>query len=72
MLAGGVMIGLPCAYAVGSFLRTALFGLQPLDLPTHGLAFIALVEVALRMDPRAPSRAHGSGCRVESGSTRNP
>ena len=47
MVAAGAIIGLPCAYAVGHFLRTALFGLQPLDIPTHGLAFIALVAVAL-------------------------
>ena len=40
-------IGLPCAYAVGSFLRTALFGLQPFDVATNGLAFVALLTVAL-------------------------
>jgi predicted permease len=47
MVAVGVVIGLPCAYAVGSFLRKALFGLQPYDFPTHGVAFVALIVVAL-------------------------
>ncbi len=47
MVATGLCIGLPCAYAVGLFLRTALFGLQPLDWLTNGLAFTALVVVAL-------------------------
>jgi ABC-type antimicrobial peptide transport system permease subunit len=46
MVAAGAVIGVPCAYAVGNFLRTALFGLQLLDIPTHGLAFSALVAVA--------------------------
>ena len=47
MVATGICIGLPCAYAVGSFLRTALFGLQPFDVATNGLAFVALLTVAL-------------------------
>lgn len=47
MVATGLVIGLPCAYAVGSFLRTALFGLQPFDVATNGLAFVALLTVAL-------------------------
>lgn len=47
MVATGLCIGLPCAYAVGSFLRTALFGLQPFDVATNGLALVALLTVAL-------------------------
>ncbi len=47
MVAAGIVLGLPCAYAVTSFLRTALFGLQPFDVPTHGLAFAVLLAVAL-------------------------
>jgi ABC-type antimicrobial peptide transport system permease subunit len=47
MVATGILIGLPCAYAVGRFLQTALFGLQPLDIPTTALSFAALLGVAL-------------------------
>ncbi|MFM9587641.1 FtsX-like permease family protein, partial [Streptomyces caniscabiei] len=31
MVGTGILIGLPCAYAVAGFLKTALFGLEPLD-----------------------------------------
>ena len=47
MVATGIFIGLPCAYVVGRFLQTALFGLQPFDVATNGLAFVALLTVAL-------------------------
>jgi predicted permease len=46
MVAVGVCIGLPCAYAVGRFLRSALFALEPSDWLTNGLAFTALAVVA--------------------------
>jgi predicted permease len=47
MVGAGTLLGLPCAYAIARFLRTALFGLEPLDPPTATLAFIALLSVAL-------------------------
>ncbi len=47
MVASGIFIGLPCSYAIGKVLKTALFGLEPLDLGTAALAFVALLAVAL-------------------------
>jgi ABC-type antimicrobial peptide transport system permease subunit len=47
MLGAGIAAGLPCAYAVGRFLRTSLFEMDPLDPATAALAFGALVSVAL-------------------------
>jgi predicted permease len=47
MVAAGILIGLPGAYAVGRFLKTALFGLEPMDASTAALAFVALVVVAV-------------------------
>ena len=43
----GMLIGLPCAYAIARFLKTALFGLEPLDPQTTAFAFFAMVSVAL-------------------------
>jgi ABC-type antimicrobial peptide transport system permease subunit len=47
MLGMGILAGVPCAYAVGRFLRTSLFEMDPLDLPTAAFAFGALMVVAL-------------------------
>jgi predicted permease len=41
----GLILGLPCAYAVGRFLRTSLFGLEPLDPRTAIFAIVTLVSV---------------------------
>jgi macrolide transport system ATP-binding/permease protein len=47
LVAIGIAIGLPCAYAVSRTLRTLLFQLDPLDLPTTAFAFLVLCAVAL-------------------------
>ena len=47
MVGAGILIGLPCAYAIGRILKTALFRLEPLDPPTAALSFLALLAVAL-------------------------
>jgi predicted permease len=47
MVGAGMLIGLPCAYAVARFLKTALFELEPLDPRTVALSFFALLSVAL-------------------------
>ena len=46
MVGTGILIGLPCAYAIARVLRTALFGLEPLDPQTAALSFFALLAVA--------------------------
>ncbi len=47
MVGAGVVIGLPCAYAIGRVLKTALFQLEPLDPRTVAMSFFALLTVAL-------------------------
>jgi predicted permease len=47
LVAAGVAIGLPCAYAMGRMLRTALFRLEPLDPQSAAAAAMALLAVAL-------------------------
>jgi ABC-type antimicrobial peptide transport system permease subunit len=47
MVGAGILLGLPCAYAIGRVLRTALFRLEPLDPETAALSFVALLSVAL-------------------------
>ena len=47
MVGAGILIGLPCAYAIGRILKTALFRLEPLDPRTAALSFFALLAVAL-------------------------
>jgi predicted permease len=47
MVGTGILIGLPCAYAIGRVLKTALFRLEPLDPQTAALSFFALLAVAL-------------------------
>jgi len=47
MVGTGMLIGLPCAYAIGKVMETALFGLSPLDPRTTALSFFALLATAL-------------------------
>jgi predicted permease len=47
MVGSGILIGLPCAYALARVLRTALFQLEPFDPPTAALSLFTLVIVAL-------------------------
>ena len=47
MVGAGVLIGFPCAYAIGRFLKTALFRLEPLDVGTVAVSCFALLTVAL-------------------------
>jgi predicted permease len=48
MVGAGVLIGLPCAYAIANILKTALFRLEPLRDPwTAVFSFAALSAVAL-------------------------
>jgi putative ABC transport system permease protein len=47
MVGIGIIGGLPCAWAVGRVLKTALFRLEPLDPVTAVLAAAVLVVVAL-------------------------
>jgi predicted permease len=47
MVGAGILIGLPCAYAIARVLKTALFRLEPLDPRTAALSVFALLAVAL-------------------------
>jgi predicted permease len=47
MVGAGIVVGLPCAYAVGRILKTSLFQMEPMDPQTAGLSFVALLGVAL-------------------------
>jgi predicted permease len=47
MVGGGILLGLPCAYAVGRVFKNELFGLDPLDPASSALALSALLVVAL-------------------------
>ena len=47
MVGIGVVIGLPCAYAIGRVLETALFRVEPLDPRTAVLSLSVLLAVAL-------------------------
>jgi len=47
LVGAGVIAGLPFAYAVGRALRTLLFQLEPIDIPTMAAAFIVLCVVAV-------------------------
>ncbi len=47
MVGTGILIGLPCAYAVARMLKTALFKLEPFDPPTAALSLLTLLAVAL-------------------------
>jgi predicted permease len=47
MVAAGVLLGLPCAYAIGRSLRATLFRLEPLDPSTAIASLAGLLAVAL-------------------------
>jgi ABC-type antimicrobial peptide transport system permease subunit len=47
MAGSGILIGLPCAYAIGMILKATLFQLEPLDPWTASAAFFALLLVTL-------------------------
>jgi ABC-type antimicrobial peptide transport system permease subunit len=47
MVGVGILIGLPCAYAIGRILKTALFRLEPVDPWTAALSLAMLLAVAL-------------------------
>ncbi len=47
MVAIGILVGLPCAYAIGRYLKTSLFRLEPLDPSTAAIALMVLLVVAL-------------------------
>jgi predicted permease len=47
LVARGIVLGLPCAFAVGRVLKTSLFHLEPVDPMTGALAFAALLTVSL-------------------------
>jgi len=47
MAGAGILIGLPCAYAIAGVLKTSLFRLEPLDPLTAALSFFALLAVAV-------------------------
>jgi len=55
MLAGGLLMGLPCAYAIGKTLKTMLFRLEPFDPWTEAPALMALLAIAL-LAAWAPAR----------------
>ena len=42
----GVLIGAPTAYAVGRYLESLLYGLEPMDPTTASLALVALIVIA--------------------------
>jgi predicted permease len=43
----GILLGLPCAYAIGRILKSVLFRLQPLDAATIVPALLVLVGISL-------------------------
>ena len=47
MVVVGILIGIPCAFAIGRTLRSALFRLEPLDPSTSAVSVAALLAVAL-------------------------
>jgi predicted permease len=47
MVGSGILIGLPCAFAVGRLLRHALFRLEPLDPLSAALACLLLLMIAM-------------------------
>jgi predicted permease len=59
MVGAGMVIGLPCAYAIGRVLTAQLFHLKPLDPQTAALSFCALVAIAL-LAAWAPARRAAS------------
>jgi ABC-type antimicrobial peptide transport system permease subunit len=47
LVVAGIIIGLPCAYAIGRLLKASLFGLQPFDPLTTGSSLAVLLAIAL-------------------------
>jgi ABC-type antimicrobial peptide transport system permease subunit len=47
MVAIGILIGLPGAYAVGRLMKSLLFALEPVDLATTVLSLTALLAAGL-------------------------
>jgi len=47
MVGAGTLMGIPCAYAIGKVLKSALFGLEPFDPWTAAISFLALFTVAI-------------------------
>ncbi len=47
LVGGGILLGLPCAYVLGRFLKAALFRLEPIDPQTAVLACATLLAVAI-------------------------
>ena len=43
----GILIGLPCAYAVGRQLQSSLFQLEPFDFTTSAASIVVMLTVAL-------------------------
>jgi predicted permease len=46
MVGAGVLVGVPAAWGVGRFLKSQLFGLEPLDPSTALFALLALIVIA--------------------------
>jgi len=46
MVGAGILVGVPAAYAVGRYLESQLFGLEPIDPTTASLALAALIAIA--------------------------
>src|SRR5262249_45053079 len=47
MVGAGILVGIPCAYGVGRALKSTLFQLEPLDVPTAAISFLMLLVIAL-------------------------
>lgn len=46
LVVAGILLGLPCAYAIGQVLKGFLFGLQPVDPLAAGTALVTLAIIA--------------------------
>jgi ABC-type antimicrobial peptide transport system permease subunit len=46
MVGAGVLVGVPAAWGVGRFLKSQLFGLEPIDPSTALFALLALIVIA--------------------------
>jgi ABC-type antimicrobial peptide transport system permease subunit len=46
MVGAGVLGGIPAAWAVGRYLESQLFGLEPMDPTTALLSLLALIVIA--------------------------
>jgi hypothetical protein len=46
MVGAGILVGVPASWAVGRFLKSRLFGLEPMDPTTALLALLALIVIA--------------------------